>query len=387
MRLNFYSWLGLLGLSNLVAGKALDNVFNVKSGTTKGGCDSYRSGQVNENLDAYFEEAQKIIKTASDAFGKYNTDVQVQKLGKTFFGITPNSQQTGTNSNEDANLLKHVQDWFKDLDTYAQGGSGQKIPLYCNSDWLEETTTVYDSSGKAKNNQVVSDDKAYGKTVPQLKKKTWVAFWSDDLKEYYFGPPYTSNPPTYCGDNGNIAVVTPMSTGKESLSLTLCPGGFFKKPNTLEALDDSSSDIGHSLQSLETRSLSIVHELVHACKGPDDTPDINAWGPKAAIKPKIKGQPNPLWPGNTDDFINKRRVAYTASDAILTAQATNPRQPTENTPESYAWAALAVYLAENGAKMDYSTGLARPLGEPLTSPAPPRRFRKDAMVIAKDFVA
>lgn len=109
MRLNFYSWLGLLGLSNLVAGKALDNVFNVKSGTTKGGCDSYRSGQVNENLDAYFEEAQKIIKTASDAFGKYNTDVQVQKLGKTFFGITPNSQQTGTNSNEDANLLKHVQ--------------------------------------------------------------------------------------------------------------------------------------------------------------------------------------------------------------------------------------------------------------------------------------
>jgi hypothetical protein len=109
MRPNFYLWLGLLGLSNLVAGKALDNVFNVKSGTTKGGCDSYRTGQLNENLDAYFEEAQKIIKTASDAFGKYNTDVQVQKLGKTFFGITPNSQQTGTNSNKDADLLKHVQ--------------------------------------------------------------------------------------------------------------------------------------------------------------------------------------------------------------------------------------------------------------------------------------
>lgn len=60
-----------------------------------------------------------------------------------------------------------------------------------------------------------------------------------------------------------------MSTGKEPLSLTLCPSGFFNKPDTLEALDDSSSDIGHSLQSLETRSLSIVHELVHACKGPD----------------------------------------------------------------------------------------------------------------------
>jgi hypothetical protein len=96
----------------------------------------------------------------------------------------------------------------------------------------------------------------------------WVAFWSEDLKEYYFGPPYSSKPPTYCADKGNIAVVTPMTTGQNSLSLTLCPDGFFNKANALEALDDSNSDIGHTLQSLETRSLSIVHELVHACKGP-----------------------------------------------------------------------------------------------------------------------
>lgn len=68
--------------------------------------------------------------------------------------------------------------------------------------------------------------------------------------------------------------------------------------------------------------------------------------------------------------------------------AANPRQPTENTPESYAWAALAVYLAENGAKMDYSTGLARPMGEPLSAPAPGRKkSRRDGMVVAKDFTA
>ncbi|KAJ5151216.1 uncharacterized protein N7482_010468 [Penicillium canariense] len=217
-------------------------------------------------------------------------------------------------------------DWFVALDAYAQGKSGQKIWLYCNSDWLEQTTAVYDSKGNVKGGKV-SDDDAYGKTVPQLKKQ-WVAFWSDDEKGYYFGPPYNTNPPTYCADAGNIAVVTPLSTGKESLSLTLCPAGFFKKPDTLESIDDTSSDIGHALQKLEPRSLSIVHELVHASQGP----------------------------------------ANTTMDAILTAQKTNPRQPTENTPESYAWAALAVYLAENGAKMDYSTGLARPIGEPLASP-------------------
>lgn len=64
-------------------------------------------------------------------------------------------------------------------------------------------------------------------------------------------------------------MVTPMSTGKESLSLTLCPDGFFKKADALEAIDDTSSDIGHALQKLEPRSLSIVHELVHASQGPD----------------------------------------------------------------------------------------------------------------------
>lgn len=109
MRFTFHPWLGLLGLSSLVVGKALDDVFDVKSGATKGGCDSYRTGQVNANLDGYFEEAQKLIKSASDAFGKYSTDVQVQKLAKTFFGITPNAAQDGTATNADADLLKHVQ--------------------------------------------------------------------------------------------------------------------------------------------------------------------------------------------------------------------------------------------------------------------------------------
>lgn len=64
----------------------------------------------------------------------------------------------------------------------------------------------------------------------------------------------------------------------------------------------------------------------------------------------------------------------------------NPRQPTENTPESYAWAALAVYLARNGAKMDYSTGLARPMGEPLASPAP-GKLKRDETLVAQNFTA
>lgn len=60
-----------------------------------------------------------------------------------------------------------------------------------------------------------------------------------------------------------------MTTGDKSLSLTLCPKGFFNKKDTLEAVDDTNDDIGHALQKLETRSLTLVHELVHACQGPE----------------------------------------------------------------------------------------------------------------------
>jgi hypothetical protein len=37
----------------------------------------------------------------------------------------------------------------------------------------------------------------------------------------------------------------------------------------------------------------------------------------------------------------------------------------------YAWAAVAVYLAKNGAKLDYSTGKARPLDANPSGPAAP----------------
>ncbi|WEW56508.1 hypothetical protein PRK78_001953 [Emydomyces testavorans] len=298
----------LLSCSIIVVGTSLDNCFNVKKGKDKGGCDMYREGKKKADLDGYFEEAIKLITTASAGIDEYNSDQQIQKITKSFFGINPKDDHTGPKDEENQKLLKHVQ--------------------------------VYDDAGNE-----------------------WVAFWSPEVKEYYFGPPYEWEPPTYCGNRGFIAVVTPMSTGKKQLSLTLCPTGFFKSASH-ERIDDSKTRIGYELQKLQPKSLTLVHELVHLVKTPEETKDLMAWGPKRELKAT-----NPKWPGNTDDFIEKGREAYTATDALFTALKTNPRLRTENNPENYAWAALAIYLARNGAKKDYSTGLLRNIPQFLGGPS------------------
>ena len=43
-------------------------------------------------------------------------------------------------------------------------------------------------------------------------------------------------------------------------------------------------------------------------------------------------------------------------------EANNPHQTVESNPQNYAWAAVAVYLAQKGVRLDYSKGKARPLG-------------------------
>ncbi|PGH16540.1 hypothetical protein AJ79_01646 [Helicocarpus griseus UAMH5409] len=54
-------------------------------------------------------EAAALVVTASDAFDTYNSDKQIQKIAKSFFGINPNDEHNGTQSREDQEILDHVQ--------------------------------------------------------------------------------------------------------------------------------------------------------------------------------------------------------------------------------------------------------------------------------------
>ncbi|KAL5323573.1 hypothetical protein ACEPPN_008112 [Leptodophora sp. 'Broadleaf-Isolate-01'] len=75
--------------------------------------------------------------------------------------------------------------------------------------------------------------------------------------------------------------------------------------------------------------------------------DLEKWLPPAELQPKdTNGNVNPDWPGNPANFIRAKEKQA-----------------------DYAWAALSVYLARNGAKIGYSTGQARPLDAPIAGPA------------------
>ena len=92
---------------------ALDAVFSVKKGTTEGGCDDYRKpGSEGKDLDAYFENAKDILKIATEGFGSYNTNHQVQQVAKAFFGINPNKKLDSPATGDDERLLRTVKGQF-----------------------------------------------------------------------------------------------------------------------------------------------------------------------------------------------------------------------------------------------------------------------------------
>ena len=93
---------------------ALDAVFSVKKGTIEGGCDDYRKpGQEGGNLDDYFENAKDVLKIATEGFSSYNTNHQVQRVAKAFFGINPNKKLDFPATGEDEKVLGTVKGQFE----------------------------------------------------------------------------------------------------------------------------------------------------------------------------------------------------------------------------------------------------------------------------------
>jgi hypothetical protein len=134
---------------------SLDDVFAVKPGIGKGGCDDWRTGEENHNLDRYWSDAQELIVAASSSFQLYAVDHHVQMVAYVFFGIFPNPDFTGPATPQDEAVLDNVKskcgpiahiivtdrrsEWFADMErmaTAVQWPNG-KVALFCGEDWLE----------------------------------------------------------------------------------------------------------------------------------------------------------------------------------------------------------------------------------------------------------
>ncbi|PHH91607.1 hypothetical protein CDD83_11011 [Cordyceps sp. RAO-2017] len=108
----------ILGFLTLLVQGSIHDVFNVKSGTSKGGCDG-------TDVEQWF--ADSLTLAASAAAGAGATDADSRKYLSTFFSIRTN-QDAGQASGP-----------IGQVESVLKGNAeppGGKPWLFCNSDWL-----------------------------------------------------------------------------------------------------------------------------------------------------------------------------------------------------------------------------------------------------------
>ncbi|KAI1390200.1 uncharacterized protein F4822DRAFT_428542 [Hypoxylon trugodes] len=227
-----------------VRGVTVHDVFNVKSGTTNGGCDG-------QNVDQWFSDSQTLIYSAST--GAAATDTDNRKYLQTFFSIGPNddAKQAG----DPINRVKAILDGNAEPD-------GGKPWLFCSSDWLVEqkwTDIAYDAT----TGQLHSDGTKIEDVFPI--KLNEVPFWSDDLRQYL-----STVPGDYCKTTNDLAVTQDQTTPG---TVTLCVPNF--NSNQVNSLADIPAVTTQrtSISTLQAHSLSLFHEMFHLTLGVAQTPD------------------------------------------------------------------------------------------------------------------
>ncbi|KAH9213711.1 hypothetical protein DL95DRAFT_524362 [Leptodontidium sp. 2 PMI_412] len=269
-----------------------------------------------------------------------------------------NDAMTGTRYEKNYNLLTQIQDsWSSDTVSPARvtdvilgenniklvQGTVRPISLLYEGD-------VFTSSEPCLGNRFIFQLQGHAK-----------AYLSRDIQKYNIGDADPAKVVQACDNEKTAAYSTSLilrGNNEVTRALTLCSPGFF------------------SSGTYESGSREVAP-------------------PPAELQPKdTNGNVNPDWPGNPANFIRaKEKQEDSATDILLLAlgkfSINESRRPKRdegvtlqtvstveaqgvsiaNNPQNYAWAALSMYLARNGAKMGYSTGQARPLDAPIAGPA------------------
>ncbi|KAI0549199.1 hypothetical protein F4679DRAFT_276438 [Xylaria curta] len=228
-----------------ILGVSVGDVFEVKTGTTKGGCDG-------KNIDGWFADTLTLANSAST--GAAAQDVDSRKYLKTFFSIDPQGDATKA-----GDPIGQVNDVLN-LKSLPPGG---KPRLYCNSDWLQEQNwddiAFDDATGLPRTDQKKVQD-IFPKDTTGL-----VPFWSDDLRQYL-----KADPGDYCSDKDNLAATQDQTAPS---TVTLCIDNFpSTQGDTLANIPPVTKE-KVSISTLQVHSLTLFHEMFHLALGTADTPD------------------------------------------------------------------------------------------------------------------
>ncbi|CAD6441252.1 3441ec81-c2e3-4cf5-89b8-bd02fda31f63 [Sclerotinia trifoliorum] len=282
---------------------SINDVFTVKKGIDKGGCDNY-SG----NLTVWFSEIQDLLQAGIQAFDdafdvEINDAVALATLDG-YFGLRPSSSD-----NERAGVKKYLQqtsDFWAGTHQLIADGITSKPWLFCNSDWeqpVKRTDFTYRvvAESEAAGSEIVEtfksdngDNQAViltGVAIQDVYKdmlfdegdpprpNELIPYWSRDLEEYTFQPVYGDDPlkSTFCGlDTSDDVDQNLAGTDDETIpaSVTLCPLSFTAEQGK-RTLKFTEPEIGNPVTKYIPRSATLLHESIHLVFGKIDTPDAS----------------------------------------------------------------------------------------------------------------
>ncbi|KAF2664839.1 hypothetical protein BT63DRAFT_482750 [Microthyrium microscopicum] len=311
--------------------KSLDDLFTLKAGDSKGGCDKYKT-----QLTAFLPDIQALVDAGIEASDP-STGAAIQNNKNaitnlfTFynFEFDNDGNPLGKNKNptrQEKSRLGSIHGTFNDLKLFLENGytaierlENTKPWLFCDSSWLEETETAYDEDGNPEQNtdtgaaagstytvRNIPIKDAQGKqtdnfelysefqTPANADPDNWdkYAYYSPDFKLYMSTPKAAraldngSGGRSWC--NGDVTEGPSDVPEKRrygittewmaSATITLCPSVFGSDGanwNTLNDMknDARSSTYGTALESRSIKAITLMHEMIHLLKGNDDTPD------------------------------------------------------------------------------------------------------------------
>ncbi|KAH7141656.1 hypothetical protein EDB81DRAFT_52592 [Dactylonectria macrodidyma] len=284
-------------LSKLVLGVTIDDVFRVKEGTEKGGCDAYKA-----DLALWFEDAIKLADIA--AAGIAATDDKTREYLDGFFSIGPGGDTSAVSL-----FVSRVQKVLSN----EQIPPGGKPWLFCDSTWLEEQAwdaVLRDSDGNPQEDGETAEQKYEPTDQQKIDKRP---FWSAELGYIFF------EPGDYCTLRKKKS--DPLNQGAtqdltEPNTVTLCINNFPSGASTLAQI--ASVDAPRiSIKDRQANSLTLFHELFHLSSGSDDTPDHS--------------------------YELSKILNFPAATAV-------------QNPESYSFYALALYLGQQNPVYTFASG-------------------------------
>ncbi|KAJ5161557.1 hypothetical protein N7492_006949 [Penicillium capsulatum] len=251
----------ILVLSFLVAfawGKpTIQDVFHLKTGNTKGGCDNRLS-----LLNTWFDEVKDMAQAGLQAF----TDAG--NGNKIAAGTL--SQFLGITSKTSANEFKDVKAFLEEVHEFYQQGldfqSGTPW-LFCGSGWLERKERddySQDSDGDIKHEPVDCGDGDMELEPVEIQNDP---AYTADLWQYVFEEDYRGR--GYCSFTNSLAGT---QTNTKPTAIDLCPKAF-NNPKGAQSLGSRAPT--KDLPDILPRSATLFHETFHLVHGNADAPDAS----------------------------------------------------------------------------------------------------------------